>query len=41
VTIGTPLVSFIGSAESEIRITVDQAQREALVVGDDVRVIYG
>lgn len=41
VSIGTALVSFIGTAENEVRITVNAAQRDALSVGDDVHVAYG
>lgn len=36
-----PLVRFIGKVENEIRITVDEAQRISLTVGDEVSIHYG
>lgn len=41
VSIGTPLVTFIGNAKNQIRIVVDETQHNALSVGDQVSIHYG
>lgn len=41
VSIGTPLVSFIGVAQNEVNITVNKEQRTMLAVWDPLTVVYG
>jgi RND family efflux transporter MFP subunit len=41
ITIGTPLLTFVGVAENEVRISVNNSQRQSLTIGDPVQVTYG